>query len=201
MSDTPYTFTTLLHANLDRVQQGDRAAADEVLRAVSGRLEHLAKRMLYNYPAVQRWSDVDDVIQNAMVRLLKALQTLKPQSTRDLLNLAAVQIRRELIDLSRSFNGPHGLGKRHDSVAEFAEVPVVEESESMIRDMQNWTDLHLEAAKLPDAEREVFDLLFYHGCQQHEAAEVCQVDVRTIRRRWAACLLRLRGTLANLRLE
>jgi RNA polymerase sigma factor (sigma-70 family) len=37
---------------------------------------------------------------------------------------------------------------------------------------------------LPDKEREIFDLLWYQGLSQSEAADALEVDLRTIKRRW-----------------
>ena len=53
--DDPFLRTTQLHDWLDRFQAGDRAAADELLRATGTRLERLARRMLKGFPNVKRW--------------------------------------------------------------------------------------------------------------------------------------------------
>ena len=42
---------------------------------------------------------------------------VKPASVRSFINLAAVQIRRELIDLARHYDGPEGPGRHHASRA------------------------------------------------------------------------------------
>jgi RNA polymerase sigma factor (sigma-70 family) len=45
---------------------------------------------------------------------------------------------------------------------------------------------HAAVEQLPDAEREVVELTFYHGLTQPEIAELLGVDERTVRRRWRA---------------
>ena len=50
-------------------------------------------------------ADTGDVLQNSTIRLLRSLQTMRPATTRDYFNLAAVHIRRELIDLARRCKG------------------------------------------------------------------------------------------------
>src|SRR5262245_49199486 len=105
--------TTLLQERLDRLLAGDVAARDELLAAASKRLQRLARKMLRGYPAVGRWEQTDDVLQNATLRLCRALQEVKPQSVRSFFNLAAVQLRRELIDLARHYGGPLGAGAHH----------------------------------------------------------------------------------------
>src|ERR1700677_4641357 len=90
---------------LDRWRAGERAAADDLLRIVIVRLEKLARRMLRTFPNVRVLADTDNVLQNSLLRLLRTLQRLKPATTRDFFNLAAVHIRRELLDLARSARG------------------------------------------------------------------------------------------------
>src|ERR1051326_1878602 len=107
--------TTQMHHWLERLRAGDLAARDELLRSVCPRLEHLARKMLRRYPSVQRWAETDDVLQNALLRLLRALQEVWPSSTREFLGLAAAQMRRELLDLARHFYGPQGEGAHHAS--------------------------------------------------------------------------------------
>ena len=74
--------TTVLVELLDRMKSGDRAALDELVRAFQSRLEHLARRMLLKYPSVGRWVEADDVLQGSLLRLLRALETVRPDSTR-----------------------------------------------------------------------------------------------------------------------
>jgi len=63
--------------------------------------ERLARRMLRAYPNVQRWAQTDDVVQNSLMRLLHTLENLRPPPRpRDFFNLAAVHVRRELLDMA-----------------------------------------------------------------------------------------------------
>jgi len=68
------------------------------------------------YPSVGRWVEVEDVLQGSLMRLLRALESVQPTSTRAFFGLAAEQMRRELLDLGRHFHGPHGIGANHASV-------------------------------------------------------------------------------------
>src|SRR5262245_32883266 len=107
--------TTQLAAWLARARAGDAAAADELLRAFAPRLEELARRLLRRFPAVARWEQTGDVLQNARLRLLRALPQSPPASVAGFLGLAAEQLRRELLDLARRHRGPRGLGGNHAS--------------------------------------------------------------------------------------
>ena len=58
------------------------AARDELLKGVGARLEKLARKMLRKYPHVRRWTETGDVLQNAIIRLLRALESIRPKTTR-----------------------------------------------------------------------------------------------------------------------
>src|SRR5207253_4639396 len=103
--------TVHLHQLIDRIQGGDEEARDELIRSVCGNLERLARKMLQRYPGVRRWEETGDVLQNALLRLLRAVQEIKPPTMRDFFGLAAEQVRRVLIDLARHYRSSKGLGK------------------------------------------------------------------------------------------
>jgi RNA polymerase sigma factor (sigma-70 family) len=197
MATTPEpTFNTLqLNEYVDRLRAGDRQAADGLLRQVCRRLERLAHRMLKGFPGVKRWADTDDILQSALVRLLRSLEVIRPESTRDFFNLAAVQIRRELLDLARKFRGrlEPRLPLVADSGDESPPSPEVPDANSEDTDLDHWAAFHEQVDQLPIEEREVVGLTFYHGWTQPQIAELLGVDERTVRRRWrAAC-----GKLSN----
>ncbi len=79
------------------------------------RLRMLVGKMMQKYDRLQRWVGIDDVLQSAIVRLLRALGSTPVTSVQDFFSLAALQIRRELIDLCRHYFGPHGAGANHES--------------------------------------------------------------------------------------
>ena len=108
---------SILQQLLPRAVTGDEAAVDALPRHCRDRLTILTRRMLGDFQRVRRWVETDDVLQNALVRLLAALRSVQPQTPREFFALASLQIRRELIDLARHFYGPEGLGANHDSQA------------------------------------------------------------------------------------
>ena len=60
-----------------------------------------------------------------------------------------------------------------------------------------WTEFHEKVQRLPEAEREVFDLLWYQGLTQPEAAAMLGVTDRTVKNRWRSAKLRLQEMLAD----
>jgi RNA polymerase sigma-70 factor (ECF subfamily) len=155
--------------------------------------------MLRDFPGVHRWELTDDVLQNAVVRLCRALGEVRPPTAADFFRLAAAQIRRELLDLARRYSGARGLTAQRAGVAEAGETSTAEpapwaEPVDTTNDpdrLAPWTEFHREIEALPPEDREAFDLLFYQGMSQAEAASVLDVSERTIKRRWQAARLRL----------
>jgi RNA polymerase sigma factor (sigma-70 family) len=47
-----------------------------------------------------------------------------------------------------------------------------------------WSEFHAAAERLPEPERTVFDLLYYHELPPAEVAEVMEVSERQVRRYW-----------------
>jgi RNA polymerase sigma factor (sigma-70 family) len=180
---------------LCRAVAGDASAVDAVLRHNCERLTSLTRRMLGDFQRVRRWAETDDVLQNALVRLVGALRDVKPATPRDFLALATLQIRRELIDLARRFYGPEGIGANHDSRASHdSKSPEAARQADLSQEpssMAQWSELHQQIAALPDDEREVVGLLFYQGLSQAEAADVLKISVRTVQRRWHTALCKL----------
>jgi len=149
--------------------------------------------MLKSYGHVQRWSDTDDVLQNSLLRLHRALATVQPESVRKFYGLASTQIRRELIDLARSHFGPQGIGTKHDSDAGKTAEQVADDFEP--ESLEEWTAFHEAVEGLPDAEREAFSLTFYDGLNQTEAARVVGCSLATLKRRLLSARLLLQEQL------
>lgn len=189
---------------LNRARCGDDEAREELVKRSQRRLELLARKMLRSYPTVHRWEETLDVLQNSVIRLLRALQEVTPKTTREFFGLAAEQIRRELIDLTRHYQGPEGQARHHHSgIIEDSQgrVPDIAESSSDVNELERWAAFHLAVEKLPLEEREVFMLSFYHGWTQARIAELFEVDERTIRRRWKSAGEKLQAVLAGQSLD
>jgi DNA-directed RNA polymerase specialized sigma24 family protein len=104
--------------------------------------------------------------------------------------VAALQIRRELLDLVKHYYGPLGPGTHHDS-----QVPERADGAPGPAVLAEWCEVHRQIERLPKKEREVVDLLYYQGLRQAEAAALLQVSVRTIQHRWQSALLNLHDLL------
>jgi len=63
-------------------------------------------------------------------------------------------------------------------------------------DSEEWTAFHKAVEKLPEDECETFNLLFYEGLTQEEAAALLEVTVPTIKRRWQRARVLLHESLS-----
>jgi RNA polymerase sigma-70 factor (ECF subfamily) len=184
--------TSQLLRLLDRMRAGDRAAEDELLRQVEDRLKRLARRMLQSFPAVRRWEETSDVLQKGSLRLLRALQAVRPESTQQFFALASQHMRYALLDLTRHYRQLNAL-HHSDGVADSADTPAHEplDPAPSLDELEQWCEVHRKIDELPRQEREVVDLLFYQGLTKAEVAEQLGVNVRTVQRLWNAALQRL----------
>jgi len=190
--------STVIRSWLDRAKAGDPTARDELIRHSCERLRRLTSRMLGSYEKLRRWEQTDDVLQTALVRLHRSLADVQPGSVREFFGLAATQIRRTLLDLARHHYGPHGIGAHHHTdnrqtvsrenrvQAEFA--PDAGDGPSTLHE---WTEFHQQVEKLPDQERETFNLIWYEGLTQAEVANILSISLRTVKRRWQSARIAL----------
>jgi RNA polymerase sigma-70 factor (ECF subfamily) len=194
--------TVLVQGWLDRLRAGDESARKELLNCACERLSRLTRKMLRGYPRLKRWEQTDDVLQNAAVRLYRALGQVRPASAADFFRLAALNIRRELLDLAKHYYGPRGPGTKHASIgpkseadAEAAAASERPAPEGGPDGLAAWTEFHSQIDRLPEEDRETFDLLWYQGLSQAEAAALLGVSERTIKRRWQSARLKLHEAL------
>jgi len=180
--------TTSLHDLIARYQAGDNSALGALIRRTEERLEHFARRMLAGFPGVRAREQAEDVLQDALMRLTRALRQETPQSVREFFGLAAVQIRRVLLDLARTH------ARRPTEALEADPSAPADDSTELDR----WTRLHGAVEGLPTELREVFSYTFYHGWTQGQIAEVLDISDRQVRRLWVQACRRLKGAVGEL---
>ena len=147
-------------------------------------------------------SSTDDVFQRFVLNLYRSLSEVRPQNGRAFLGLAAVQIRRKLIDLARHYRLENQAYKSSERVSdsELGDAGSVESVAHLTAGpatLQRWTEFHQLVDELPTEEREIMGLLYYQGLSQSEAAEILQVSERTVKRRWREARLKLHQLLGD----
>jgi RNA polymerase sigma-70 factor (ECF subfamily) len=178
----------------------NNAPTEPVIRALLARgvrrLQHLCAALLHrNYLRLTRPPvnlQTDELLGAVVERLLKALREARPANVRQFFALAAQHLRWELNDLARRLDeGPVAVELNEEK------VPTAASSDSGLTPAGHRM---LEAIdRLPDGEREVFDLVRIQGLPQTEVAEVLGVSLATVKRRLNRSLLSLTEALRDLR--
>lgn len=195
----PVGSDTQLQGLIDLAAAGDPRAKTLLLDHACERLLKLTRKMFRGYPGLRRWEATDDVFQNSLLRLHRALADVRVESVRHFFNLAAVQIRRELLDLKKHHLGPEGGGANHHTDRQ----PSDDNGGSLSRraeepdDLSQWSEFHDRIGRLSEEHREVVNLLFYEGLTQDEAAEILGISTRTLKRRWQEAKLQLHEELCE----
>jgi RNA polymerase sigma factor (sigma-70 family) len=188
-------FGTESHIQLliERGLHGQPSAHDELLRYACERLRRLTRKMFHGFPALRRWEETDDIFQNAMLRLHRALESMRVDSVRHFFNLAAQQIRWELLDLAKHHFGPTCPAANHhtDNIAPNEDGGKLHNRAEEPEDLEEWAEFHAQVGRLSEEEREVVNLLYYEGLGQTEAAKILEISTRTLKRRWQSARLNL----------
>jgi RNA polymerase sigma factor (sigma-70 family) len=193
----PVGTDTQLQNLIDRSLQGDDSAREELLFHACDRLHKLTRRMFHSFPQLRRWEQTDDVFQNSMVKLHRALLEVRVESVRHFFNLAAVQVRRELLDLARHHFGPHGDAANHHTDGQPADNDggSLHTISAEPQDLESWSEFHQQVDSLSPSDQEIVNLIFYDGLTQEEVAKLLGMSLRTIKRRWQAVKVKLSEAL------
>jgi RNA polymerase sigma factor (sigma-70 family) len=194
--------TTQILGWVERYRAGDDAALNELLAHFEARLIGLTRKMLRAFPTVGRWEQADDVYQEAALRLRLALRDVKPGSTREFFGLVALQIRRELLNMAEFYKHrltPSRIGQDGPAYGVRESIPSrksFDDGEGPV-ELESWTEFHDAAAALPDAIREVFNLIWYDGLGQADVASILGVSPRTVGSRWREARLAIHRSLGG----
>jgi len=178
-----------------KVNLGDAEAKNEILSCTADRLLSLTRNMKKGYGSVSRWEQTEDVFQNAMIRLNRALESLELNDLRHFLRLAALQIRRELVDLSRHHKSKNRLHQTRSENGEQSQNDSINhqavETTGDPNKLEDWEAFHKAIETLDEKEREVVELLWYHGFNQTSAAGVMDLSIKQVRTLWRKARLNL----------
>ena len=169
-----------------------RALLDRAVR----RLYQLCATLLYkSYPRLTRPPvnlQADELLGAVVERLIKAPRAARPATARQFFALAGQHMRWELNDLARRLDDQPAAEELRDE-----SVPAPPSSDTGLTPDGRRI---LEAIdRLPEGEREAFDLVRIQGLSPAEAADVLGVSVRTVQRRLNRSLLLLSKKLDHLR--
>ena len=177
---------------LDRFLKGDAAAKAALVRVAEDRLLILTRRMLRDYPRGREYDDTQGIFNEAYLRLHTALDEAKPGTAREFFGLAALAIRRTLLDLVRKFRGRGSVKRNRPGILD-GDVGVTGPEPDRFALSE---DLFSAIDELPDDLKEVVMLHHFQGLSQGEIADLLGLHEDSVKRRWAKAKIVLAGKLA-----
>jgi RNA polymerase sigma factor (sigma-70 family) len=191
------TTSAVVQQYLDELA-GD-SPAEPIVRALldrsARRLHVLCSTWLFQrYPRLTRHPvnlEADEMLSALVERLLKALRSVHPQTVRQFFGLANQHIRWELNDLSRRLDRQTPFVEMDSD-----EVPAPASSGSGLS--EDGCRMLEAIDKLPEDERESFDLVRIQGMTHAEASQILGVTPLTVKRRLNRGLRLLAKQLSDL---
>jgi RNA polymerase sigma-70 factor (ECF subfamily) len=201
--------TAVLQGQLERAVTGDAKARQRLLELTRDRLMRHARHFLHGrYARLEPLAQTDDVVQQLYVKILQNEDRFwvntdgEPIRTlAEFFDHTSAWMRDVLCDMLRKERGrddnhpavlpldggPSDAGPRHEPSTTTLDGEKV----------QRWTEFHEAVARLPDKLRAVFDLLWYQGMSQAEAAALLGIAVRTVKLRWMKGRLQVQQALGG----
>jgi RNA polymerase sigma-70 factor (ECF subfamily) len=201
--------TAVLQGQLERASTGDAEARRRLLELTRDRLTRHARRLLHGrYARLGPLAQTDDVVQQLYLKVLRNQERFwanaRGEPVRTLAEFfghTSAWMRDVLCDLLRQAcgrgdnrpaalpldGGPSDAGPRHEPSSSTLDG----------EKLRRWTEFHETVARLPDDLRAAFDLLWYQGLSQAEAAALLGVAVPTVKLRWMKARLRVQQALGG----
>ncbi len=164
--------TTSIESLLEDLKNDRPAAVDLLIQASCERLRLLSRGKLAGFPRVRSLEQTDDVLQESLIKLERALRSERPTTAGAFLGLASLQIRRVLCDMARR-------QARRPPPGPLSTDPVGNSATDL--PTEDLAAFHLEVDQLPDRLREAFSLWYYLGLTQDQIATELGCSVRTVR--------------------
>ena len=201
--------TAILQGFLERAITGDVAARRRLLELTRDRLMHHARLFLHGrYARLEPFAQTDDVVQQLYVKILQNQDRFwvnadgaPVRSLAEFFGHTSAWMRDVLCDQLRKAygrddnrpailpldGGPSDTGPRYDMSSSTLDG----------EKLRRWTEFHEAVARLPVELRAVFDLLWYQGLPQAEAAALLGIAVPTVKLRWMKARLRVQQALGG----
>ena len=201
--------TTVLQGYLERGLRGDAEARRRLLELTRDRLLSHARPLLHGrYARLEPFAQTDDVVQQLYLKILQNQDRFwvnsrgEPvQTLAEFFGHTSAWMRDVLCDRLRK---AYGRDDNHPAVlpldgGAFDTGPQHEPSSDTAdgEKLRRWTEFHEAVARLPDELRAVFDLLWYQGLTQAEAAALLGVAAPTVKLRWMKARLRVQQALGG----
>lgn len=194
--------TLALQQIIDRILQGDREARRELLNRACGRLRRLTARILNeSFPAVKARHELDSIVSETWIRLVRTVESTDPPTVADFFRLAAFKVRQVLLDLAdkqRKQLSRELLGNAGSNDSSSGGAPDPSQRTYDPARLALWTEFHEKVQSLTEEERAVFEMHFYLDMPQSEIARVLNLHPRKVSYQWISATEKLADDLSAL---
>jgi RNA polymerase sigma factor (sigma-70 family) len=191
--------STELQQLIDRVPSGDSAVRRELLARSFDRLRRLTAKMLgESFPRLQAGHDLDSVVNETWIRLVRALDQTSPATVQEFFSLAAHKIRQVLLDMARQQTRLDRRNERELMTDDSAGDSALQQDTRNPLQLSMWTEFHNRVPNLPDDERQMFEMHYYLEVPQVEIARLMNITPRQASRLWVRALERLTEGFAEI---
>jgi RNA polymerase sigma factor (sigma-70 family) len=147
-----------------------------------------------DFPRLDRVHETGSVLHETLCRLFQTLPDVHLPTVRHFFAFAAKRMRWVLLDMA------HRAQKEKERLQATGQVPDADTQDHRPDDpaddtdnpaqLAAWTEFHRKVDELPPELQEIFELIWYHGKTQVEAAGLLELHAKEASRRWLrACLL------------
>lgn len=189
MSDIRQT-TVRIQESLGQIADGSgrTIARGALLESAIKRIRRMVRQEISRNPGIARWEDEDDLVQEVLIRVDRAVQDARPEHVGQFFVLVGQHVRWAAIDLVRKHFGAQGIGRHHQTgITPAREGSTENESDERIDSVR----LHEVVDELDDDVRETWILHAYAGLTQDAIATVKDISTRTVQRQIVRAKLRL----------
>ena len=187
---------------IERLRNGDELARRALLERAYHRLRAIAAATLQaRFPRLLARHELDSVVAEAWVQLLKALETARPETAEGFYRLVFRKVRHVLLDMARrqrraDLERQQPVRSSHNSGStDPAEISDTTYEPSRLA---FWTEIHREVGRLPGDQRSVFRFHYFGDIPQAEIARLLNLHPKQVSRLWLAATVRLAERLDGL---
>ncbi|MFO0925408.1 MAG: sigma-70 family RNA polymerase sigma factor [Pirellulales bacterium] len=195
--------TLALQDLLSQLQSGENVETIKkqlVARAYS-RLRILAHKMLNSYNRHAIDEETEGLVAEAYLRLDRSLDDLQPETVRQFFGLAALQMRRHLLDKLRSIHGRGQVKRPKVSSLNSNEASSPGLEIAMETPLTPWSAIDILEAldELDERERDCLTMQHWYGFTHQEIANLLQLSTKTVQRSCNMAIIKLNDRLRSYR--
>lgn len=179
-----------LQGLIDRLRANDASARSELVEHAYRQLCRLAAGLQRSFP-ILKGHEPESIVHTAWERLMRAIDQSQPPTVTDLFRLSSHVIHRVLLDMAEHHRkllireGVRLSTGGEDESARLRTYHSADDSNDAAR-LAVWCEFHDQVARLPQRERDVFEMHYYLDVTQAEIARLLDTHPRTISRLWIA---------------